>query len=71
MMLRIGVWNVRGLNGKEIEVEDEFIKNNLDILAITETKKKGEGKATMEQTQTLIYSGVKQEERAKTGVGVI
>ena len=39
---RIGTWNVRGLTGKENELADEFDKASLDILAITETKKKTE-----------------------------
>ena len=36
----IGTWNIRGINGKVMELTNEFEKTNLSILAITETKKK-------------------------------
>ena len=44
-MWNIATWNVRGLAGKENELigEWEFERKNLDILGITETKKKGSG----------------------------
>lgn len=39
--------------------------------AITETKKKGRGMITMAEGNILIYSGVKQDKRASSGVGCI
>ena len=47
-ILRIGTWNIRGLNGKEIELEEE----------IEETKKKGKGIIETEDGNVLLYSGV-------------
>ena len=37
---RIGMWNIRSINGKEEELISEFEKETLDILGIAETKKK-------------------------------
>lgn len=44
---------------------------DLDILGITETKKKGKGMEEMDEGHILIYSGVNTEERAAEGVGCI
>lgn len=40
---KLGTWNLRGIGGKEEELNEEFMKTDLSILAITETKKKGQG----------------------------
>ncbi|KAF1010547.1 MAG: hypothetical protein GAK29_05049 [Acinetobacter bereziniae] len=45
-MLRVGAWNVRGLNEKENEVLDEMERMKLDMMCVCETKRKG--KACME-----------------------
>lgn len=37
---RIGTWNVRGINGKEDELNEEYEKVRMDILGITERKGK-------------------------------
>ncbi|KAK4883448.1 hypothetical protein RN001_006767 [Aquatica leii] len=55
-VLRLGTWNIRSLNGQEQELIYEFEKLNLDILAITETKKKGNGMIEMENGHLLIYT---------------
>lgn len=68
---RVGTWNVRGVNGKEKELEEEFGKIDLDLLGITETKKKGKGVLKMNSGIFLIYSGVKGDMRASCGVGCI
>lgn len=67
----LGTWNIRSLNGKEIELIDEFEKADLDILAITETKKKGKGIIKLKNDHILVYSGVENNERARAGVGCI
>ena len=41
--MRIGTWNVRSINGKEVELIDEIKKYRINILGVTETKKKGQG----------------------------
>ena len=38
--MKIGVWNVRGLYGKENLLQEELKKTNVDIAVIPETKKK-------------------------------
>lgn len=37
---RIATWNIKSLKNKEMELVDEFEKAKLDVLAITETKKR-------------------------------
>lgn len=70
-MCRIGTWNVRGIKGKERELEEEFNKANLSILGVTETKMKGKGEKILDKGSILIYSGVTMEQRARGGVGCI
>ena len=57
--------------GKENEFIVEFEIENLDILGITETKKKGSGEIEMEGDHLLIYKGMSGDSRAKEGVGCI
>jgi hypothetical protein len=40
---KLATWNIRGLSGKENELIEECQKIKVDILGITETKKKGQG----------------------------
>ena len=67
----IATWNVRGSAGKGNELIGEFERENLDILGITETKKKGSGEMEMERGHLLIYKGVSGDSRSKVGVGCI
>jgi exonuclease III len=69
--LKLATWNIRSINGKERELEDEFEKSGVHILGITETKKKGNGKINMENGHVLLYSGVDTSIRAAAGVGCI
>ena len=46
-------------------------KFKIDILAITETKKKGQGVENVGPNHTLIFSAVDVKERAKAGVGLL
>ncbi|XP_066902417.1 craniofacial development protein 2-like [Halyomorpha halys] len=43
---------------------------HLDILGISEVKKKGNGKLKLPRDHTLMYSGVLKDTRAKEGVGI-
>lgn len=67
---RIGTWNIRSINGKEKELIQEVKKYSMEILAITETKKKGEGETTIEE-YGLLYSGVEMNKTAQAGVGCV
>ena len=60
--MQIGTWNIKSLNGKEEELIEEFEKAKLDILCITETKKKGNGITRMRNSHILIFSGVDSRE---------
>uniref|UniRef100_A0A1Y1JWU5 Reverse transcriptase domain-containing protein n=1 Tax=Photinus pyralis TaxID=7054 RepID=A0A1Y1JWU5_PHOPY len=68
---RIATWNVRGLNGKEEEISDELRKLKLDVIAITETKRKGRDEIKLDQGHVMLSSGVPQERRAAAGVACI
>lgn len=68
---KLGTWNVRSINNKEQELSDEFDKLDIDILTLTETKRKGNGEEILENGHLLIYSGVASEKRAAEGVGCI
>ncbi|KAG1663996.1 hypothetical protein GQR58_020042 [Nymphon striatum] len=46
-------------------------KYHVDILGITETKKKGQNEQMLNDKYLLMYSGVNQAERAKASVGLI
>ena len=61
---------MRAINGKEIELVSEVRKYKVDILGVTETKKKGQGVDNL-GSHTLIYSGVNTNERARAGVALL
>lgn len=67
----IGTWNVRGINGKEMELIDEVKKIKIDILGITETKKKGTGMQQMRDGYSMYWSGVNKCMGAQAGVAFI
>lgn len=68
---KLGTWNIKSLNGKEDELIQEFEKVGINILAITETKKKGKHVMELDNGHILILSGVNNEERARGGVGCL
>lgn len=67
----IVTWNVRRLRGKEHELIQECKTEKLDILCITETKKKEKGVAHIGYKNLLICNGVPLEIRANADVGLI
>ncbi|KAK9674642.1 hypothetical protein QE152_g40962 [Popillia japonica] len=92
---RIGTWNVRSIKGKEEEIVsikgkeeeivEEMLKQGIEILGITETKKKGKGIKRIHKGYWLLWSGIKrihkgywllwsgvdEGRRAREGVGLI
>lgn len=66
----MGTWNIRSVKGKEREMIQEIERANLEILAITETKKKGRGIMTIGD-YGVIYSGAEENQRAEAGVGCV
>jgi len=57
--------------GKEEELVEEMIQYNIEILGITETKKKGKGLKKIHKGYWMYWSGVDENQRAKEGVGLI
>ncbi|XP_071705069.1 uncharacterized protein [Rutidosis leptorrhynchoides] len=54
--IRVGSWNIGTLTGKRIELVDTFLKCNVDIVCVQETRWKGE-EAIEIQDYKLWYSG--------------
>lgn len=66
----LGTWNIQGWRTKSHKVIDEFRKIRVDILVVSETKKKENG--TEKLNGILHYwSEVKKEDRAKAGIAVL
>lgn len=57
-ILKLRTWNIRGLKNKEVDLTQEFKNTQLDILALSENKKKGKGLMEINKDRILIYSGV-------------
>ena len=57
--MRIGNWNVRTLysSGNIAQATREMNKKNIDIMGISETHWTGQGKMTLQDDKTMIYSG--------------
>ncbi|KAK7873794.1 hypothetical protein R5R35_005779 [Gryllus longicercus] len=68
--MKIGTWNIQGLRAKQREVISEIEKMNLDIIILTETKKKGGGEEILNE-YLHIWSGVPKDFRAKSGVSFL
>jgi exonuclease III len=69
--MRFGTWNIKSLNGKKVVIVREMEKYRLELLGLSEVKKKGSGEKRLEKGFILRYSGVPAINRAKEGVGVI
>ena len=68
---KIGTWNIHSLQGKEKELNEEFMRRKWDITGKTETKVKGRGTIELNEGNVLIYSGVDKVNKAIAGVGCI
>ncbi|XP_071695475.1 uncharacterized protein [Rutidosis leptorrhynchoides] len=64
--IRVGSWNIGTLTGKRIELVDTFLKSNIDIGCVQETRWKGEGAVDIKDYR-LWYSGSR---KARNGVGI-
>ena len=69
-LTKIGVWNVRGLYGKEKLLQEELKKVNVDIAVIPETKKKLKISQEWED-YILLYSGVPTNKRAAAEIAIM
>jgi exonuclease III len=68
--MKLGTWNVQGCRNKMEEILSEINEMKMDVVVLTETKKKGTGSETLEN-YIHLFSGVKKYERAKRGVSVL
>ena len=68
---KMSTWTVRGLNAKVHELELKFEKAKLELLIISETKRKGKGIKETSNGHLLVSSGVDKEMRASAGVACI
>lgn len=65
-----GTWNVQGSRGKMPEIISEIDKLKIDIITLTETKRKGNG-SEMIGNYIHLFSGVPKDSRAKRGVSIL
>lgn len=68
--MNYGTWNVQGSRGKMLEIVSELETMKMDIVTLTETKKKGHGTNAVGK-YFHIFSGVPKEQRAKRGVSIL
>ena len=68
--MKIGVWNVRGLYGKEKLLLEELKKAKVNIAVIPETKKKLKSSPEWED-YILLYSGVPMNNRTAAGIAIM
>lgn len=69
--LKIGTWNTRSIKDKEEEIIIEMQKMGIEILGLTETKKKGMGFEKLVKDYYIYWSGVEETEWAQAGVAFI
>jgi len=69
-LMKIGIWNIRGLYDKEKLLQEELKKGNVDIAVIPETKKKLKGSQELDE-YILLYSGVPANKRAAAGIAIM
>jgi len=69
-LMKIGVWNVRGLYGEEKLLQEELKKAKVYIAVIPDTKKKLKCSQDWED-YILLYSGVSYNKRAAAGIAIM
>jgi exonuclease III len=68
--MKLGTWNVQGCRNKMEEILSEINELKMDVVVLTETKKKRTGSETLEN-YIHLFSGVNKYKRAKRGVSVL
>jgi len=69
-IVKFATWNILSWSGRSHEIITELHNFKIDFCAISETKKKGRGTASVDD-YILAYSGKQKEERAHAGVGLL
>jgi hypothetical protein len=68
--MKIGMWNVGGIGPKKLELLEEMEQMKIDILVVTEKKKKGKGSEEVGKYY-FIYLGIQKEKMAASGIGIM
>jgi len=68
--MNYGTWNVQGIRGKMEEITSELGKLKMDVIGLTETKRKGIGTEIV-RDYVHLYSGVSKDRRAERGVSIL
>lgn len=68
--LRFGTWNIRSLTGKEVELTEEMKKYKVQIMGLSEVRRRKSGVTPLNAGYTMIWSGV-NEGRAREGVALV
>ncbi|XP_030762950.1 craniofacial development protein 2-like [Sitophilus oryzae] len=68
--MNFATWNVQGIRLKKDIIAAEMQKQNMNLIAFTETKKKGQGTENVGE-YIHLYTGVTKEKRAARGVSVL
>lgn len=67
---RLACWNITSWNGRDQEIVNEMKQHKIDICALSETKRKGQGTSRYDN-YILAYSGRAKQDRAQSGVGIL
>jgi exonuclease III len=65
-----GTWSVQGIRGKIEEITSELGKLKMDVIGLTETKRKGKGAETV-RSYVHLYSGVCKDRKEERGVSIL
>lgn len=68
--MNFACWNIQGISTKYSEVLRTIDQYQLDIVVLSETKKKGNGNE-VNQNYLHFYSGVDKDKRARAGVSIM
>lgn len=68
--MRIGTWNTRSMANKTTEIPAEIKICNLDIVVISENKKKGQGSEVL-SGYLHFWSGVNKSQTAQAGASIL
>ena len=68
--MNYGTWNVQDIRRKFEEITSELGKLKIDVIGLTETKRKGTGTETV-RIYAHLYSGVSNDRRGERGVSIL
>lgn len=68
---KVTTWSTKSINGKGMELENEFERSGVQLTGLTETKEKRKGPITLKNEHVIWYSGVDIKDRATAEVGCL